>query len=220
MATEIKYTEKELKQPDEFNKVITRAIDFTADHGKKILIAIAVIIVLLVGIFFVNSSSQQKSLEANSSFDTAFSLFESGDNEGALKGFLATAEQYPDQGISNVALYYAAIINFNTGNYDESINLLNRFESNEANEPLLIQSATLTQGLAYFKQNEWQKAIDSFSKITDPTSPYERQAKLHTALSYEKLGDTDRAKSIYDQMSQNQTGVTPSISSVSQTPAN
>ena len=220
MATEIKYTEKELKQPDEFNKVITRAIDFTADHGKKILIAIAVIIVLLVGIFFVNSSSQQKSLEANSSFDTAFSLFESGDNEGALKGFLATAEQYPDQGISNVALYYAAIINFNNGNYDESINLLNRFESNEANEPLLIQSAILTQGLAYFNQNEWQKAIDSFSKITDPTSPYERQAKLHTALSYEKLGDTDRAKSIYDQMSQNQTGVNPGISSVSQTPAN
>jgi len=220
MATEIKYTEKELKQPDEFNKVITRAIDFTADHGKKILIAIAVVIVLLVGVFFVNSSSEQKNLEANTSFDSAFLLFESGDNEGALKGFLATAEQYPDQGISNIALYYAAIINFNNGNYGESINLLNRFESNESNEPLLMQSATLTKGLAYFNQNEWQKAIDSFSKITDPTSPYERQAKLHTALSYEKLGDTDRAKSIYDQISQSQTGANPGISSVSQTPTN
>jgi len=220
MATKIKYTEKELKQPDEFNKTITRAIDFTADHAKKILIAVAVIIVLLVGAFFVNSSSQEKGLEANNSFDNAFSLYETGDTEGALKGFLETEENFPGQGISNVALYYAAIINFNNANYNESVNLLNRFESNEVNEPMLIESATLTQGLAYFNQNEWQKAIDYLSKITNPTSPYEIQAKLHMALSYEKLGDTDRAKSIYDQISQNQTAINPGISSVSQQPAN
>lgn len=211
MATEIKYTEKELKQPDEFNKFVARAIDFTADHAKKIIIGIAVVIVLLVGAFYVNSSSQEKSFAANNSFETAFSMFEAGDSEGALKGFLATTEQYPDQGISNIALYYAAIINFNNGNYDESINLLNRFESNAANDPMLVQSAILTQGIAYFNQNEWQKAIDYFSKITDPTSPYERQAKLHTALSYEKLGDMDRAKSIYDQMSQSQTAINPGL---------
>ena len=209
MATEIKYTEKELKQPDEFNKFVARAIDFTADHAKKIIIAISVVIVLLVGAFFVSSSSQEKNFEANNSFDAALSMFHAGDNDGALKGFLATAEQYPNQDISNIALYYAAIINFNNGNYDESLNLLNRFESNEANDPMLIQSAILTQGLAYFNQNEWQNAIDYFSKITDPASPYQRQAKLHTALSYEKLGDMDRAKSIYDQMSQTQTAINP-----------
>jgi len=220
MATEIKYTEKELKQPDEFNKTVERVIDFTADHAKKMLIAVAVVIVLLVGAFFVNSNSQQKGLEANNSFDNAFSLFEAEDSEGALKGFLATVEQYPNQGISNIALYYAAIINFNNGNYEESVNLLNRFETNKANEPMLIESAILTQGLAYFNQNEWQKAIDYFSKITDPTSPYVRQAKLHTALSYEKLGDTDRAKSIFDQISQNQAAFNPGLSSVSQTPSN
>ncbi len=220
MATEIKYTEKELKQPDEFNKIVKRVIDFTADHAKKMLIAIAVVIVLLVGGFFVNSSSQKKGLEANNSFDNAFSLFEVGDSEGALEGFLATVEQYPNQGISNIALYYAAIINFNNGNYEESVNLLNRFETNKANEPMLIESAILTQGLAYFNQNEWQKAIDYFSKITDPTSPYVRKAKLHTALSYEKLGDTDRAKSIFDQISQNEAAFNPGLSSVSQTPSN
>lgn len=220
MATEIKYTEKELKQPDEFNKFVARAIDFTADHAKKILIAIAVVIVLLIGAFIVSSSSEKQSLEANRSFDDAFSLFAAGDNDGALKGFLATAEEYPDEGISNIAIYYAAIINFNNGNYNESVNLLNRFEANEADEPLLAEAAILTQGLAYFNQNEWQKSIDYLSKITDPTSPYERQAKLHTAISYEKLGDTEKAKSIFDQISQNQSALNPGISSVSQTPSN
>lgn len=220
MATEIKYTEKELKQPDEFNKFVARAIDFTADHAKKILIAIAVVIVILIGAFFISSSSEQQSLEANSSFDNAFSLFAAGDNEGALKGFLATVEQYPDQGISNIALYYAAIINFNNKNYDESVNLLNRFVSNEANDPVLIEAAVLAQGLAYFNQNEWQKALDYLSKITDPMSPYERQAKLHTALSYEKLGDTEKAKAIFDQISESQNAFNPGISSVSQTPLN
>ena len=220
MATKIKYTEKELKQPDEFNKTITRVIDFTADHAKKMLIGIAVVIVVLFSAFFINSSSQKEGVEANNSFHSALTLYEAGDSEGALKGFLTTVEQYPGQGISNIALYYAALINFNNGNYDESVKLLNNFEANEANEPLLIESATLTQGLAYFNQNEWQKAIDYLSKITDPTSPYERQAKLHMALSYEKLGDTARANSIYDQIYENQTSLNPGLSSVNQTPPN
>ncbi|MCK5709420.1 MAG: tetratricopeptide repeat protein [Deltaproteobacteria bacterium] len=218
MATKIKYTEKELKQPDEFNKTVARVIDFTADHSKKILIGLAVIIALLVGGYFVNSNSQKNELEANNMFDNALALFDVGDSQGALKGFLDTAEQYPGEGISNIALYYAAIINFNDGNYNESVNLLNRFESNEVNEPMLVESAILTQGLAYFNQNEWNKAIDYLSKINDPASPYERQAKLHIALSYEQLGDADRAKSIYDQIYQNQVGSSPGLSSVSQTP--
>jgi len=220
MATKIKYTEKELKQPDEFNKTVVRVIDFTADHAKKILIMLAVIIAILISAFFVNSNFEKKGLEANNMFDNAVALFDAGDSEGALKRFLGTSEKYPSEGISNIALYYAAIINFNSGNYNESVNLLDRFESNEVNEPMLVESAILTQGLAYFNQNDWQKAIDYLSKINNPASPYERQAKLHIALSYEKLGDTDRAKSIYDQIYQNQAGSNPGLSSVSQTPLN
>jgi len=220
MATKIKYTEKELKQPDEFNKTVARVIDFTSNHAKKIVIAIAVIIAILIGSYFVNASSQKKGLEANRMFDNATALFDAGDSEAALKGFLDTAEKYSGEGISNIALYYAAIINFNNANYEESVNLLNRFESNEIDEPMLEQSAILTQGLAYFNQKEWQKAIDYFSKINDPTSPYESQAKLHIALSYEQLGDTDRAKSIYNQIYQNQAGSNPGISSLSPPPAN
>lgn len=221
MATnKIKYTEKELKQPDEFNKTITRAIDFTSDHGKKILIVVSVVVVVLIAAFIISSSSEQQTLDANKSFDNAFALFEAGDNEGALKGFLATSEQYPDQAISNIALYYAALVNFNDEKYDESVTLLNRFDANESSEPMLVESATLTMGLAYFNQNEWQKAIDYLSKITDPTSPYEHQAKLYTALSYEKLGDPARANSIYEQMNQTQTGINPGTSTVRQVPPN
>ncbi len=92
MATKIKYTEKELKQPDEFNKTVGRVIDYASDHAKKILIALAIIIAILVGAFFVNSNSQKKELEANIMFDNAFALFDVGDYEVALKGFLDTAE--------------------------------------------------------------------------------------------------------------------------------
>ncbi len=219
MSTKIKYTEKELKQPDEFNKTVTRAIDFTADHGKKILIAVGVVIVILVGAFLVNSNSEQKGLEANTMFNSAIAKFEAGDTDGALQGFIETEQKFSGQEISNIALYYAAIINFDNQNYAESIDLLNRFEAEELREPMLIDSAILTQGLAYFNQNEWQKSIDYLSKITDPSSPYENQAKLHMAMSYEKLGDSDRAGAIYNQIYQNQPGSNPGLSSITQTPA-
>ena len=214
MATKIKYTEKELKQPDEFNKTVTRAIDFTADHGKKILIGICVVIVIIIAAFIINSGSEKTKIEANKMFDSAMALYNNGDNQGALNGFLETEKAYPDQGVSNIALYYAAIINFNQGNYSEVVSLLKRFESNEVDEPLLVDSALLTQGMAYFNQNEWQKAIDHFAEITDPTSPYERPAKLHTALSYEKLGDKERAEAIYNQMAATQSGLNPGVSTI------
>ncbi len=204
MATKIKYTEKELKQPDEFNKTIARAIDFTSDHAKKILIALGVIIVVIVAAFLINTSSQQNAAEANNMFDAASTKFYAGDTEGALQGFLEVGKEYPGQGISNVALYYAAIIHFNNENYEESVNLLNQFEANELGEPMLIDSAILTQGLAYFNQNEWQKAIDYLSRVADIQSPYQNQAKLHLAMSYEELGDTDRANLIYNELYQNQ----------------
>lgn len=218
MSTKIKYTEKELKQPDEFNKTVARIIDFTADHGKKILIAIGVVIVILVAAFVLNSTSEQSVLEANSLYDSALAKFDAGDTEGALQGFLEVEQKFSGQGISNLAIYYAALINFNNENYEESINLLNRFEAQELNEPMLVDSAVLTQGLAYFNQNEWQKSIDYLSQITDPSSPYENQAKMHMAMSYEKLGDTDRANAIYNQIYQNQPGTNPGLSSVTQIP--
>jgi len=216
MATKIKYTEKELKQPDEFNKTVMRIIDFTADHAKKILIAVGLVIIILIAAFILNSGSEKERIEANNMFDSAMELYNNGDNQGALSGFLETEKAFPDQGVSNIALYYAAIINFNEGNYSETVSLLNRFEKSEIDEPLLVESATLAQGLAYFNQNEWQNAIDYFSNITDPASPFEKEAKLYSAISYEKLGDTARAKEIYDQITQTQAGINPGITPVTQ----
>lgn len=216
MATKIKYTEKELKQPDEFNKTVMRIIDFTADHAKKILIAVGLVIIILIAAFILNSGSEKERIEANNMFDSAMELYNNGDNQGALSGFLETEKAFPDQGVSNIALYYAAIISFNEGNYSETVSLLNRFEKSEIDEPLLVESATLTQGLAYFNQNEWQNAIDYFSNITDPASPFEKEAKLYSAISYEKLGDTARAKEIYNQITQTQGGMNPGITPVAQ----
>ncbi|MEM7007781.1 MAG: tetratricopeptide repeat protein [Thermodesulfobacteriota bacterium] len=207
MSTKIKYTEKDLKQPDEFNKTVGRIVDFTSDHAKKILIAVVVVIVVLVGAFFINTSSQNQGIEANNMFQSAMNKLDSGDTEGALAGFLELEKEHPNSGVSNVALYYAAMINFNEGNYQESLSLLDRFKANETDEPMLVDSAKLTQGLAYFNQNEWQKAIDYLSEITEPQSPYLTIAKMHMALSYEQLGDSDRATAIYYQINQAQPGL-------------
>ncbi len=212
MATKIKYTEKELKQPDEFNKTIARIIDFTSDHSKKILIALGVIIVVIVSAFLINSSSESTTAEANNMFDAAADKFYAGDTEGALQGFLEVEKEYSGQGIANVALYYAAIINFDNGDYEQSLNLLSQFEAKELGEPMLIDSADFTRGLAYFNQNEWQQAIDYLSKIADSQSPYQAQAKLHMAMSYENLGDTDRANLIYNELIQDQPNANPGVS--------
>jgi outer membrane protein assembly factor BamD (BamD/ComL family) len=201
MAKKIKYTQKELKGPDKFSSTVIAGFEYFSDHSTKIVIVVMAVIAVLVAGYLVSTFREHKNIDATKMFNEAVTKYKAGDNEDALKEFQALKAKYPNNKISSIALYYAGIIDFKTGKYDQSINELNEFLDSGVDQDLLIQSATLTQGLARFEQGKWQQAIQFLSQIPEGQgSPYEETAKIHMALAYEKLGQPAKAKAIYKDL--------------------
>lgn len=200
MAKRIKFTRKEIKSPDEFRKSISNIVEFVSDNYIKFVLGGGVIIIIIVVIFSISIYRERQDLEANSKFQAAIGHYNAGDTETALSGFTNIRENYPDCHISDVALYYIGLINFENGKYDEAILRLNEFSSIENTDTILKDAATYTKGVASFKKGSWQSAIDYFSKLDSDESPYGRQAQLLLALTLEKQGKRGEAEKIYQEI--------------------
>ncbi|MFI5324082.1 MAG: tetratricopeptide repeat protein [Thermodesulfobacteriota bacterium] len=208
MAKKIKYTQKELKGPDKFSSTVIAGFEYFSDHSKKIVLIVAAVIVVLIAGYILNNLRENKNVDATKMFNEAVLKYNAGNNEEALKGFQSLKANYPNNKISSIALYYTGIIDFKLGKYDGSINALNEFLDSGVDQDMLVQSAVLMQGLARFKQGKWQQAIEFLSKVQqEQGSPYEETAKIHMALAYEKLGQTEKAKAIYKNLYNVNTGI-------------
>ena len=200
MAKKVKFTRKEIKSPDEFRKSISSIVEFISDNYIKFVIGAGITIVILVAIFSVSIYRENQDLEANSKFQTAIGHYTAGNTETALSEFTSIMDNYPNSKISDIALYYIGLINFEDGKYDEAILRLNEFLSIENTDTILKDAANYTIGVANFKKGSWQPAIDSFSKLNSDESPYAKQAQLLLALALEKQGKRVEAEKIYQEV--------------------
>ncbi|MGH7885410.1 MAG: tetratricopeptide repeat protein [Thermodesulfobacteriota bacterium] len=200
MAEKIKYTQKELKRPDKIRKILSSGLENASRHFNKIAIGIGILLLLFIIAYFLTSGSSKKELLANQMFDRALKTYNTGGALEALNMFKELNSQYPNNKISKLALYYAGIINYEIERYEESIVDLSAFFKNKINDKIIIDSAYLTLGLSSYNLQKWDDSIEYLSKIDDETSPYFEQAKLHQGLSYEKKGDFEKSKEIFDKV--------------------
>jgi outer membrane protein assembly factor BamD (BamD/ComL family) len=200
MAKKVKLTRKEIKSPDEFRKSISGIVEFISDNYIKFVIGIGLTIVIVLAILALNIFREKQDLEANSRFQTAIGDYTAGNTDTALSEFTGIMDNYPDSKISDIALYYIGLINFENGKYDDAILRLNEFLSIENTDTILKDAANYTIGLANFKKGSWQSAIESFSKLNSDESPYAKQAQLLLALALEKQGKRVEAEEIYQQV--------------------
>jgi TolA-binding protein len=211
MSRKIKVTQKELKSPDKFREAVSNTILFLSDNYKKILLVIFVVITIAVITFVLINRLEKRDLEANSEFSEASKIYSDGNSQEALSKFLAVREKYPDTRISTIALYYAGSINYELGNYDQSISQLNDFMNSDLDDQTLKDAAYLTLGLSSFNLGKWQEAIDYLSQLNQDGGPYANQARLHIGMSLEKLGRSDEAEEIYKQILNEQTANNPGL---------
>jgi len=216
MATKIKYTRKELKGPDKFSSTVIAGFEYFSDHSKKIVLVVGAVIVVLVAAYAINRHGEGNQDKAATMFTGAVEKYNAGDLNGAVTEFLALKSAYPDAKITKIALYYAGLINFKLGKYDESINELDEFLNSGVKEDMLIQSALLTQGLARFEQGNWQQAVEFLSQFQKmPDGPLRDRANVHLAMAYEKMGQPQKAKEIYREMNKAASGMNRGLPPVS-----
>jgi len=197
MSEKIKYTQKELKQPDKFRSFIINLVDKATDNFNKLLYAFGSLVVILIIIYIFTSYQNKQSELAGTQFEQALALYNLGNTQEALTGFADLVSEYPNQQSSKLALYYSGNIYYDAGQYEESIEEMLKYLNSSPKNLLLEDSANLTIGLSYYNLENWEDAVSYLSMIQDSGSPYERQAKINLGLAYEKLGQYDKAQEIY-----------------------
>ncbi len=193
----IKYTQKELKQPDKFTAFIVRLVDKVEKNFNKILFALVATVLVFAFVLGFNFYQNKKSDGVGAKFADALELYNSGNAEEALGRFSDIASRYPDEQAAKLSIYYSGTIYYDSDQYEKSIEKMQEYLESKPDSQVLRDSSNLTLGLAYYNLQKWEDSIKSLSKIDSSDSLYRKAAKINLALAYEKTGQAQKAQEIY-----------------------
>jgi tetratricopeptide (TPR) repeat protein len=162
--------------PDKVEAVehaLSRSEQFIEDHQKKITIAVLVI-VAIVGLYLAYQKWYLAPLQedANSQMFVAEQYFEQDSFKLALNGdlnypgFLTIIDEYSSTDAGNLAYYYAGISYLKLGQFQEAIDYLSKFDSDDK---MLKCEAYGSTGDAYLELNQIEKAAEFYVKAGNYT---------------------------------------------------
>ena len=141
---------------------------------KKILIAVAAVLVLVLGFFgykeFIQKPNQEKAAAALFRAENWFAvdsfnyvLNGDGQNDGAL----FVVSKYGSTDAGNLARYYAGISYLKTGDFQNAIEMLSKFNGNGTPLEYLAYG---NLGDAYMETGDMNKGIEAYKKAGNNTN--------------------------------------------------
>ena len=198
--SKVKYTTKELKRPDRFREILAESLEGLSTYFNKILIGTGIIVIGMLGAYFVSSQQEEKDLLANEQFRKALESYNGGETQSSLSQLQALHEEHSGTDVSILALYQMGMINYQLGSFEESIRDLELFLGEDTEDGIFRDGANLIIGLSAFKLERWEKSVEHLSEIDGTTSPYYAQARRQLSLVYEKTGEPEKAEKIRSEM--------------------
>jgi tetratricopeptide (TPR) repeat protein len=197
MVKNNKHTEKE--HFGEVEQVLTKTEQFIENHLKTTLYVIGGIVFVILAYLGItkfyagprSKDAQVQIFQAQNYFSKdSFNLALNGD--GNSLGFLDIIDDYGSTESGKLAKYYAGICYLHLGEYDNAIDYLKKFKTDDMLLAPLTKSAI---GDAYVEKGNYEKAISSYkdglglnsNEFTTPT------ISLKLALAYEAAGNVEKA---------------------------
>jgi tetratricopeptide (TPR) repeat protein len=210
MAKKKKLSRKKLlKEPDEFITLSGRMIQFAMTHKTHITYGVGIVIALaaiIAGYRFFAARSENKSLAL---FDRAVIKYEASLKsqdlrqayESVFKDFRVILDKYGNKGGGKLARVTFANICFDAGEYGEAIKLYEASLKNFEHQPMVYNLILIGLGYANGQLNENQRAVTYFQKIVERDDQILRdEALFNLGILYEKLGEMDKSKNAFDQI--------------------
>lgn len=178
------------------------------ENNKATVIGGGIGLVLVIGLiigYFVYSGQQEQ--EAQNLLGIAEEQLMQGNYETALYGneqdftlgFEQISNNYPRTDAGNLATYYAAVSEFELGNYENALERIQEFDVPDGImgvAPLSLNAIILSEldrfeeaGETYLEAAEWNE--------NNSTTPYNL---MEAAIAFREAGNTDRALDMVDQI--------------------
>jgi tetratricopeptide (TPR) repeat protein len=179
---------------------------FFEDNQKVILGVVAAIIIIIGGyVGYKKFILAPKQAEASSQMFRAEQYFQQDsfrialDGKGQYPGFLQIIDDYSMTDAANLSYYYAGVSYLHLGEYENAIEYLGKFDSDDEVLSVIAEGAT---GDAYMELGETDKAISAYLAAADEktnkfTSPV---YLMKAAQALEGKGDNEKAVKLYERL--------------------
>ncbi len=187
-------------------EALGRTEQFIEKNQKIIIIVLVTLMALVLGYFGVKQFYiKPQETKAHAEMFYAEKYFELDSLNFALNGdgehigFLEVIDNYGITKASNLAKYYVGIIYLKKGQFQEAINYLEDFDSDDQ---IVASTATASIGDAYMELNNLDKALEYYLKAADQninnfSSP---QSLMKAGFVYEEKGDWGNALKTYERI--------------------
>ena len=204
-----KKTEQGDKSLSGIEQALTRSERFIEDNQKLLInilsgVLVVVLLVILGNRYYLKPQNQ----EAASNMYMAERFFERDsfnlalNGYGSYPGFLEIIDEYGITSSARLARYYAGICYKELGNYQEAIDYLKRYNTNDL---LVGASSKSALGDAYAELGQYDKATRTY---LDGAESYENDFSTPIILKkagivYEEMGELEKALEVYKRIQTN-----------------
>lgn len=189
--------EKEVKGEERLENVesaLSKTELWIEEHQNLIYGVIAAIIILAGIIWGIKALNDKKDRNASSEIFTAQAYFEKNMYEAALEGdgnylgFAEVYDAYKSTKTGKLAAYYAGICNLKLGKFEEAIDYLKKYTTNDE---ILAPMALGAIGDCYMELDDLKSAAAYYDKAANKSkNEFTGPVFLNKAgLTYEMLGD-------------------------------
>ena len=210
MAKKRKKTRKELlKEPDEFMTLSGKLIGFAVDHKNQLTYALGIIVALALiisGYRFLSIRSENK---ASALLDQSVAKYEKVKNDDKpaetydriSADFQLILDKYGNKHSGKIARLTYANICYQTGKYDQAIELYKRSLTDFKNQPAIHNQVTASLGYAYEQKKDYASAVGYFEQLSSaPESIIKDEALYRLGWLYDKLGQTEKSKDAFNKI--------------------
>jgi tetratricopeptide (TPR) repeat protein len=202
-----KSDQAETVEVQEVSTVSTPSVPFWEKNPKIVLYALGGVAVLVAGWLLykkmIVAPQQQEAIAAMWQAEQQFgrdSFQLALDNPGGgFEGFVALADKYSATKAGNACAYYAAVCYLQTGNYDNAIQYMEKFDATGNVLPALKYGVL---GDCYSEKQDFGKALDLYSKAADAAELDVLAAYYLKKLGmlHEHQGNKDAAVKAYERL--------------------
>ncbi len=188
---------------------LTKTEMYIEENKNSLMIIILAVIVLFGGYYaYQNFIVKPKATDAQNALFTAEDYFKGGkydlalNGDGQDEGFLVIADEFSGTKAGNLANAYAGLSYAKQGDFESAIEYLENYSNNGSSLAPMVTSALAD---AYAETGNLDKALSTYnSAIAMNTNKFTKPVLLtKAAIVAEKLGDTDKAKSLYQNIADN-----------------
>ena len=202
-TTSRRLSRKELRQPDWFQTVTENALEFYYRQRVAVYLGIAVVILLLLGIWGWAVFKERQDSMAAQEFGQAMTQYHTGKYREAVAG-LEKVQTYRWSRYANLAHLYEANSYLALNDFTKATNAAQRFIVGTDQNSLMRQIGLLTLADIEERQSQCKEAIKNYGEAGKIKAAFTERAFLGEARCAVQMGDVKGGIAAYRQLLKDQ----------------